>query len=269
MNAITTDQLSPQATTNWIGIAAVTCLAYVVPDLLHELAHAAATLLPLGVTAVSISTIGLSSTGSSAVVALAGPLANVVLSVTMALAFASAMSPSWRFFGWLFGTVNLFNATIYPFYSALLGSGDWAVVLNALAQPWLWRPAAGIAGLGLYVASIYLSMTALRRLVAAGIVAEANVDPYCTGAYWIGGALITAGAVFNPISPWFILTSGAAAGFGAMLGLFALPPLLRRRGADAGPTRESLRINWAWTLAGVAAAAIFLGIFGPGLRLAA
>jgi len=52
-----------------VGIAAVAALAYSLCDLLHELGHMAATLLPLGVKAISISTIGLSTSGSSAVVA--------------------------------------------------------------------------------------------------------------------------------------------------------------------------------------------------------
>jgi hypothetical protein len=269
MNTMTMNQLSTPSTTRLAGIAAVTSVAYVLCDLLHEFGHATATLLPLGVRALSISTIGLSTSSSSAVVAAAGPLVNVALSLTLFLAASSALSSAWRYFAWLFGTVNLFNATAYFLYSAVLGSGDWAVVFNALASPSLWRPAVGLAGLGLYAGSIYASLLALRRLVAAGIIAESNVDRYCTSSYWLGGALITAGAVFNPENPWFILTSGAATGLAAMIGLLLLPPLLLRSSSNGGSMQESLRIGWVWVVAGAVAAVVFIGVFGPGVRLAA
>jgi hypothetical protein len=252
-----------------IGLVSITALAYVLCDLLHELGHAAAAQLPLGVIAVSISTIGLSSFGSSPVVALAGPLVNLALALAMLLALAPKAPPAWRYFAWLFGTVNLFNGTAYLLYSAILGTGDWATVFDAVAAPNLWRPLVGLIGIVLYLASMYASLTILRRLCASGIIAPININSYVTGAYWVGGLVITAGAVFNPVSPWFILTSGAATGFGAMLGLLALPDLLRRTAFAEPAAGESLSIGWPWVVAGILALAIFIGVFGPGLRLAA
>jgi len=225
-------------------------------------------LLPLGVKAVSISTIGLSSTGSSAVVAIAGPLVNLVLALFLLLALAPKISPAWRYFAWLFGTINLYNATAYFLYSSILGTGDWATVFNAVAAANLWRPIVGLTGIVLYIASILASLAVLRRFCASGIVSSLNVDNYCTSAYWIGGLVITAGAVFNPISPWFILTSGAATGFGAMIGLLALPALFRRTNFTTASTGESLHIHWPWIMAGAIALVVFMGVFGPGLRLA-
>lgn len=257
----------PAATS--VGLVAITALVYVLCDLLHELGHAAATLLPLGVKAVSISTIGMSSVGISPVVAGAGPLVNLALASALFLAFVPKVPPTWRYFAWLLGTVNLFNGTAYLLYSSILGTGDWATVLNAVASPVLWRPVAGLSGTVLYIASIFASAFVLRRLCVSGIVAQSNIDGYCTGAYWAGGLVITAGAVLNPVGPWLILTSGAAVGFGAMVGLLALPKLLRRMASTNTYASESLRINWPWLLAGAVALTVFLGIFGPGLRLAA
>ena len=45
------------------------------------------------------------------------------------------------YFLWLFGAVNLLNGSGYPLYSAILGSGDWAVVVQRTASP-----RAGLAG---------------------------------------------------------------------------------------------------------------------------
>jgi hypothetical protein len=250
-----------------IEIAAVAALAYALCDLLHELGHLVAT-LPVGIEAVSISTIGLSTRGSSALVAAAGPMANLVLAASLLVVRFSTLSPAWRFFAWLFGTVNLFDAAAYLLYSAVLGSGDWAVVFGAVAPPSIWRPGLGLAGLACYAGAVRASLHALRRLVLANVVAASNVDRYCTVCYWVGGLLLTAGAALNPISPWFVLTSGAATGFGAMLGLLALPSLLQRTRPPESPAGESLRIALPWLATGAVAMVVFIGVFGPGLRLA-
>jgi hypothetical protein len=240
----------------------MSALAFVLCDLLHELGHLAATKLPLGVRAQAISTIGVTTDGSSAVVAVAGSAVNLFLALSLLVALASWPSPAWRWFSWLLGTINLFNAGAYLLYSAILGSGDWAVVLGS-APPALWRTAAGLAGAAAYTASVYASLAVLRRLVACGVVASENAGTYCAMSYWIGGTVLTVGAILNPVSPWLILTSGAATGFGAMAGLIVLPSLLH----GAGSLDESLRIGWTWVAAGAVAVGVFIGVFGPGLVL--
>ena len=77
----------PQTRTGVFGIASMAILACALCDLGHELlGHGLATLLPLGVRAVSVSTIGLSTTGSSPIVAAAGPLLNLALACALLLA---------------------------------------------------------------------------------------------------------------------------------------------------------------------------------------
>jgi hypothetical protein len=252
---------------NLFGAAGVACVAYVLCDLLHEFGHASAAYLPFGVTAVSISTIGLTSLGSSAWVAAAGPLVNFALALFLAGAFYPKLSPAWRYFCWLFGTINLFNATAYFLYSAVLGSGDWAVVFNTFASPAVWRPVVGAVGVVSYAVSIYGAALSLRELVRARVLDKTSVERVCTCSFWVGGSVVTAGALLNPVSPWLILTSGAATGFGAMVGLVVVPPLLGRRLLDTASAPESLALRWPWSAAGLLAAIIFVFVFGPGLRL--
>ncbi len=251
-----------------LPVLSVAALSAVLVDLLHEAGHLAATALPVGVRALSISTIGVSSRGASAVVAGAGPATNLLFAVFLFGAFSRALSPAWRYFAWLFGTGSLFNATAYLIYSAASDSGDWAFVFDALARPALWRPLVAAAGCGLYVASILASARALHALCAASIVAPSSVERLCALSYVGGGVVLTAGAVFNPVSPWYILSSGAATGFGAMAGLLLLP--VRLRDVSTGPASaagESLELGWPWVTAGVVATAVFVGVFGPGVRL--
>ena len=257
------------------GILSVAALSSVLVDLLHEAGHLTATALPLGVTPISISTIGLSSRGVSAVVAAAGPATNLFFALCLLGAGARALPPSWRYFAWLFGSGSLFNATAYLIYSAVSETGDWAIVFDALAGRAVWSRLVLIAGCAAYAGSILVSARALRALRAAGIVAAANVERYCALSYVAGGVVLTAGAVFNPVSPWYILSSGAATGFGAMAGLMVLPRLRGlspKPGETAGTSApaaeaESLRLGWPWILAGAVAVAIFVGVFGPGVRL--
>jgi len=250
-----------------LGIAAISALAYVLCDLLHETAHALTTLLPLGVNAVAVSTIGVSSFGESALVAAAGPLVNVASGLALLLACSATLSAAARYASWLFGSISLFNGTAYLLYSAALGSGDWAVVFNAFAPPPLWRPLAGLAGAALYAAAVLASARGLRHLVASCVVAVADVERYCWLSYWVGGAVLVAGSLFNPVSPWLILTSGVATGFGAMAGLLALPVLLRRVAAGGSSSVPAWHVGWPWLAAGGVASLLFVGLFGPGIRL--
>jgi len=70
------------------------------------------------------------------------------------------------------------------------------------------------------------------------------------------------------VSPWLIVTSGLATGFGAMAGLLVLPRLLERRGpATAPPAGATLQVSPGWIGAGALAGAVFIGVFGPGVGL--
>ncbi|MFL6235829.1 MAG: hypothetical protein ACJ76N_22050 [Thermoanaerobaculia bacterium] len=263
-----TPGLEVEGRRQWIGLLAVALVSYALCDLLHESAHAAATLLPLGVRALSISTVAVATSSSSPVVAAAGCLANLALGLTIGLSFVATLGSPWRYFWWLFGSLNLFNATGYLLYSAVLDSGDMAVTLRAVAPPLLWRPVAGIVGLGLYAGALQLSRLGLQRLVGpGGVIPPSRIEQCCMIPYWSGGILLVAGAALNPASPWLILTSGAAVGFGAMAGLAVLPRLLPIRDRDGQRQRASPDFAWPWLLAGGLAALIFVGVFGPGVRL--
>jgi hypothetical protein len=107
----------------------------------------------------------------------------------------------------------------------------------------------------------------LRRLIGTGVLDTATASRCCSISYWWGAAVVTAGAVFNPVSHLLILTSGAAVGFGAMVGLLVLPPSLPSTAEGEMPV-GSLRIDCSWVVAGAISAALFIGVLGPGIRLA-
>ncbi len=54
-----------------------------------------------------------------------------------------------------------------------------------------------------------------------------------------------------------------------MAGLWFLAPLLHRNPDVSAFAEESLAIGWPWIAAGIVATLVFVGVVGPGLRLAA
>jgi len=246
------------------GIAAISALAYVLCDLLHEFAHLGVARW-LGVEVVAMSTIGVSSLGDSALVAAAGPVANLALGTALWPARRDALGAPARYAAWLFGSINLFNGTAYLLYSALLGGGDWAAVLGAWWPGSLWRPLAGVVGALLYAVAAGVSARGLQGLVAAGVFDAFSAARCCRLSYGVGGTVLVLGSLFNPVSPWFIVASGAATGFGAMVALLWLPSRLRAAPASGAPI--GWRVGWPWMLAGAVATVVFVGVFGPGLKI--
>lgn len=272
MNAATRLQSVSQAAPassamDWRGLAAAGAIAAILCDLLHELAHVLATLLPLGVEPLVLSTIGTTTAGSSAIVALAGPLANLLLAATLLLARGSRGSPSLRYFAWLFGTFNLFDAVAYLGYSAALGSGDWAAVFNAIAAPATWRPMAGIVGLVLYAGAVWCSARVLRDWCASAGMDPRQAGTLCLVPYWSGALALVAGSLPNPAGSIYILTSGAATGFGAMAGLLLVPKLVARGTATPSGTHGALYLGRGWMATAVVLGTAFVLVVGPGVNL--
>jgi hypothetical protein len=129
-------------------VCSIAIVAYASCDLIHEaVGHGVASLFSSEVTALSISSVALQTRGSSRMVAAAGSIANVLAGL---LAFAACRREdlllAQRYFLWLLATINLMNGVGYLFFSALLDSGDWAVVIAGLEPHWAWRIWLGLAG---------------------------------------------------------------------------------------------------------------------------
>lgn len=252
-----------------LTVAAIGVVAYAACDLLHEvLGHGVATLFVPGVHALSLSTVALTTSAESRPVAAAGSVANLLAGiVALVLARRGARPTAARYFLWLFGSLNLLNATGYPLFSGLFDFGDWAVVIAGLAPRVVWRGALVLAGLAAYATSIRASAAVLADLVGADDVRAKQVHRYIVPAYFAGGLLLVAGAIPNPAGPAFILSSGASSGFAAMAGLLAVPGIVERRGRGAAGAGLRLTTSAAWIAAAIATAAMFVFVIGPGVKL--
>lgn len=273
-NLAPTDSDAAPDRSNPITVGAIAVVAYALCDMVHEvLGHGTATLASPAVKAVMLTTVALSTDGSSRLVAAAGTIANLTAAIAAFLVLGRRRgAPAWRYFLWLFGSINLFNATAYFLYSGILDSGDWGIVIAGLEPHLLWRAGMVAVGVTTYVLSVRISARALRGMILDGSAPAADVNRLATLPYWVGGTLLVLGSVPNPVSPLLILTSGAASGFGAMAGLLALPRM-RGIGASAGIDASAvgaarpLALSRGWVAAALVTAAMFIFVIGRGIRL--
>jgi hypothetical protein len=166
-------------------------IAYADDDTVHEvIGHGLASLM-LNIKMLSISTVGLQTAESNRWVAAAGAIANVIAGYLMA--------------------------------SALLGGGDWAVVIAGLNPPMLWRVGMGLTGLALFAATVRRAASVMGRMVRQGAVDRNDLSRLTIPAYLAGGVLFVVASVFNPVGPSLILGSGAGASLGLTFGLLLVP----------------------------------------------
>ena len=158
------------------------------------------------------------------------------------------------------------NGSGYPLYSAVLGLGDWEVVLRGLHPAWVWRMGLGIVGAAAYIGVTTLSAKELGRAVERNLVSRTEIARLVFVAYWAGGALLLMGAAFNPISPWLILLSGVSSGFAAMAGLTRVPRMVENRTAGIGEGKGLVSQSPVWIVVGLIVGTFFVAIVGPGIR---
>jgi len=163
--------------------------------------------------------------------------------------------------------VNLLNGSGYLLYSAILGSGDWAVVVRGLQPELTWRIGLGIMGAAAYVGAVVLSAGELARVVENDSVSSAEIPGLVLLAYVVGSTLLVAASAFNPIGPRLILLSGVSSGFAAMAGLTAIPRLVENRVGRRGAGAGAVPFNPGWVATGLVVAILFTTVVGRGIPL--
>lgn len=248
-------------------VIAVAVVAYAAGDAVHELVGHGSVALLLSIKINAVSSVGLQSLTSSRLLSASGSLANVLAGVISFLTLSHPRkSASANYFLWLFGFVNLMNATSYLLVSALLNSGDWSVVIAGLNPGWAWRVGMGLSGTGLYVLSIRWAAARMGNIVAKGALDRRDLFRFTFPAYIAGGVLLTLASVFNPFSPSLILMSGAGASFGVTWGLFFIPEMVRERTQSLNASPQEFSLSWGWIALAAATGIVFVAVFGRGIQ---
>ena len=262
--------------TDALTVIAVSALAFIVSNVLHEgLGHGGACLLvggkPLSLTAVYFDSDsrGLSDL-QSRVIAAGGPLVNLItgLAGLIALRVMKGVPGPGRYFLWLVTTLGLFMATGYLLFSGVGGIGDLAIVTKGLEPAWLWRVVLTLAGSALYLLSAIIAAAEFSRI--AGPPSEALVARarrIALVSYLTGAVVICVAGILNPQGFIFVLISAAASTLGGASGLLWMMHLLRRpRPIRSDSAELALPRSWGWVVAGAVVLLVYVVVLGPGIH---
>ena len=200
-----------------------------------------------------------------------GTIANLLAAV-IALLWLRLTPPSaharWYFL-WLLSTLSLLEAAGYLLFSGLGNFGDWAVVVRGWQPPWLWRAGLAIAG---GVAYWFIADWSMKRLAAripgTGAARLPTAYMLTLSAYATIAVVRIGAGLLDPHGVKVLLIAAVASSLGGASALAWGPQLLRnpKDGVFAG---EALQLDrdWRWIGTGLLAAALFIGVLGPGIAL--
>lgn len=251
-----------------LTLIAISVLAEIVADTLHEgLGHAAIALLT-GTKSGVLTTVAWSSAQETTrLVAAGGTLVNLAAALVFWLALRSARNASihTRYFLAISCAFNLFTGTGYFFFSGVTNFGDWAQVIDGLAPHWLWRTLLIVFGAGTYYASVLVVGVGLVRV---GIprneskrLRKVTFIPYVAAV-----AMACAAAALNPLGIQLLWQSALAATAGGQSGLLWLHYYIPR-GTVPERAPEILGRSYGWIVAAVVCALPFIFVLGRGVTI--
>jgi len=168
------------------------------------------------------------------------------------------------YFLWVFGCVSFMNSGRL-LYSAITNTGEWSVVLASFQSPWIWRLLIAIVGLYIYRPALHFAVNSARELIEARELAYRDLWLLVFTAYFTASAVLTAGAVFNPVNNGVVVLAVAAASFGLNLGLLVIPAFISEP-VESEIRPNAISFSWLWLIMGAAACAAFLGGVGRAIR---
>lgn len=264
----TTASASVQASDDVLTICAISTLAGMLANVLHEgLGHAATALLT-GAKSGVLTTVAWSGDFDSRLVAAGGTLANLAAALVfwIALRRTKGASIHWRFFLLMSLASNLFTGTGYFLFSGVSNFGDWAVVIAGLPAHQLWRVLLIITGAISYFGAALAVGTGLVRYVGTPRNDQRRLRKMTLIPYLWGVLFSSAGALLNPIGPQLLWQSALPATAGGQSGLLWLRYYIPK---TAIPERSSDGIgrSYAWIAAAIVLSIPFIFVLGRGITL--
>ncbi len=251
-----------------LTVVAISLLAEMVADVVHEgLGHAAVALLT-GTNTGVLSTVAWSSGVDSRLVAAGGTLANLAAALAFGIALRRVRSGSVRLRFFLLTSVafNLFAGTGYFFFSGVTNFGDWAVVIHGLPAHGLWRSLLVVAGIVSYFGAVLAVGTGLVRYVGVPRKDLRRLRKLTWIPYFSSVVLLSVAGLLNPIGiqlMWQSALPGAAGAHSGLLWLMYYVP----RGTVPERGSESIGRNYAWMIVAVGLSLIFVFVLGRGITL--
>jgi hypothetical protein len=266
--AATTSSASVQANDDMLTVGAISLVAAILANVVHEgLGHAATALLT-GTQSGILTTVAWSSDFDSRLVAAGGTLANLAAALVFWTALRSATNASVRLRYFLLTNLafNLFAGTGYFFFSGVTNFGDWAAVIAGLHAHWLWRSLLVAAGMAAYYGAVLIVGTGLVRYVGVPGNAPRRLRRLTFIPYLSATLLLSAGGLLNPIGIQLVWQSALPGTAGADSGLLWLRYCIPSRTVPERPSDEIER-NYLWITVAVVLSLVFIFVLGRGIAL--
>jgi hypothetical protein len=266
--AATISTASVQANDDVLTVCAISLLAAILANVVHEgLGHAATALLT-GTESGVLTTVAWSSDFDSRLVAAGGTLANLAAAMVFWTALRSATSASVRLRFFLLTSLafNLFAGTGYFFFSGVTNFGDWAVVIAGLHAHWLWRSLLVVAGMAAYYGAVLIVATGLVRYVGVPRNEPRRLRKLTLIPYLSTTLLLSAGGLLNPIGIQLVWQSALPATAGADCGLLWLRYYIPKGTVPKRPS-DGIERNYVWITVAAALSLVFIFVLGRGIAL--
>jgi hypothetical protein len=252
-----------------LTVIAVSALACILQDVLHEgLGHGATAWLS-GARSISVSTVAMHCDIETRWISANGTVANLLFAAIFWLLMLRAQryKPITRYFLVLAMAGNLFTGTGYFLFSGVFNFGDWAAVIQGWRPHWIWQ--LGLVVLG--VASYYASMLVVRAALES-FRSDENPRRFrglCWTPYFTDGILAGLGGLLNPIGLFYVIASALPSTLGANAGLMSLPSMMRQSGRNFSLSRKEqvgpISRSPAWIATAAAASLLFIFVLGRGI----
>jgi hypothetical protein len=258
-------------------VLAVAVVAWCLSNLVHEgIGHGGACLLaggrPLALNAIYFQrdeAVPMTDAGIRFEQA-GGSLANLAAAAVSAVFLRRVRPGPTHYFLALMVALGVLMPFGYLLFSGVGGVGDWAEVVEGLGPPTAMRAALAVTGGLLYFGlAPRLLMPALDPYLGRDrALRRRRAWVYARGPYLLGGTVFVVAGLLNPLDPELVLISAAAAAFGGASLLLWFPGGPDGRWAARSPqVPADVERSVPWMVAGVAVAAGFVGVLGPGIRL--
>jgi len=153
-----------------LTLIAISALACILQDVLHEgLGHGVTAWLS-GAHRVTMSTVALQSDIDTRWISANGTLVNLLFAAIfwILLLRPRRYRPATRYFLVLAMAGNLFTGTGYFLFSGVSNFGDWAAVIRGLEPHWMWQLGLVLLGVASYYASMLVVAAKLRPFRGKG-----------------------------------------------------------------------------------------------------
>jgi hypothetical protein len=249
-----------------LTVTAVSLLACILQDVLHEgLGHGVTAWLS-GAHRMTISTVAMQSDISTRWIAASGTLVNLLFAAIFWLLLRKPRShtPATLYFLVLAMAGNLFTGTGYFLFSGIANFGDWAAVIQGWQPHWMWRLGMVLLGAASYFASVLLVASILKHFYGKDDGSR-RLRLLSWTPYFADGILAAVAGLLNPVGWFYIVASALPSTLGANAGLLSLPGIVRRRGNSDEEPLGPIPRSPAWIATAAIASLLFIFVLGRGI----